>query len=512
MTKHSRRALAFGMTMLSSACLNNLFVTYYLEMFTVVATLDERWFYAGQIVFMVWNSINDPLFGWLSDRGCCTRVKVEGLDRRLHAIRFGGPLWVVAFMMTWFASAFNDPDSQLLSGLYFLFVLCFYDGMLTYVEVNHSAMLAEMTTSESERANANMYSALCAAVGSLSSFFSHMYWNPENLWGFRVFCLFIGIVALVGFEFTVLTMKQPAAVSHLKDPDGADDGSHDSGNDGGKGHLGNGWASDESLQATSSGRVSFSKFANQLLMNRNFKIFCLLNFLQIFDCTFEKNFLGTVLANYSGRDLSLHTQGLVVSMSFVLPWLCTIFLTPVVKKHGVYNTLSRVLVLRLGITIIGISYAAAFAHLSWLYLLTNRVVCECVCRLLPLVTSDLIDEDTHLHQRKVSLGASVVGAAALVGKSGQSLAPMLGYRLIAHRHAYAQAGTSTVVADNTSADQTGMATALLVAMVPCVVVVCELFLWKTYSLHGAYLKKIHVSASRVRSASGSGTEDVDRLL
>jgi len=39
--------------MFASSCINNLFVTYYLEFFVSVVKVSPTWFYAGQLVFMV---------------------------------------------------------------------------------------------------------------------------------------------------------------------------------------------------------------------------------------------------------------------------------------------------------------------------------------------------------------------------------------------------------------------------------------------------------------------------
>ena len=52
---------------------------------------------------------------------------------------------------------------------------------LDVVEINHSALLADMTISSAERARANMYSSICASIGSMSSFFAHTFWAPEHL-------------------------------------------------------------------------------------------------------------------------------------------------------------------------------------------------------------------------------------------------------------------------------------------------------------------------------------------
>ena len=58
---------------------------------------------------------------------------------------------------------------------------------------------------------------------------------------------------------------------------------------------------------------------------------------------------------------------------------------------------------------------------TWLvvaYFCTGRVVTECICRLFPLVTSELADEDRALHTRSQSMAASIVGMSALVAKPG----------------------------------------------------------------------------------------------
>jgi len=123
--------------------MNNVFATYYLQLF-LHSGITPLWFYGGQTLFMLWNAINDPLFGWLSDNYLPV---AEGGGRRTTAIKYGGLLWAVAFVLVWF-----PPTSSALLGLHFVFSLCFYDGMLSYVEVNHNALLAEMTVSEAERA------------------------------------------------------------------------------------------------------------------------------------------------------------------------------------------------------------------------------------------------------------------------------------------------------------------------------------------------------------------------
>ena len=207
-------------------------------------------------------------------------------------------------------------------------------------------------------------------------------------------------------------------------------------------------------------------------------------------------------------------------------------MSTIVERFGVYNTVKRILQVRAVISVIGVFGALMFHRTSWLYLLMNRVSSECVCRLIPLIISDLTDEDVHLNKRKSSLSASVIGTSGLVGKIGQSIAPMLGYMLFKGSQACDPVATSNnnapvrhraeltldgnglgagmqqwvetgVVASNY--DCTGIYheffAPLLIAIVPLVVVVSQIVLWRRFSLHGRYLAK--VKASRNLNASAT---------
>jgi len=92
----------------------------------------------------VWNATNDPLLGWISDKWRSDTVRARGQLPvlivcggvvpqdwdRTSAIRYGGFMWVLAFVATWV-----EWGTGWLAGVHFVVMLCFYDGMLTYVEV-----------------------------------------------------------------------------------------------------------------------------------------------------------------------------------------------------------------------------------------------------------------------------------------------------------------------------------------------------------------------------------------
>merc|ERR1712110_667237 len=54
-----------------SLCLSmihNVFLIYHVEVYVYSFNIDQRYFWIGEIIFLIWNSINDPLFGYLLDR------------------------------------------------------------------------------------------------------------------------------------------------------------------------------------------------------------------------------------------------------------------------------------------------------------------------------------------------------------------------------------------------------------------------------------------------------------
>lgn len=88
---------------------------------------------------MVWNAINDPLFGYLQDNSrvpCCSQ-------RRL-SILYGAPLYSLAFLIAWFPWQTYAPGDWL-SGVHLTVSLCAFDAMLTFVLLAQCALFAEIS-------------------------------------------------------------------------------------------------------------------------------------------------------------------------------------------------------------------------------------------------------------------------------------------------------------------------------------------------------------------------------
>ncbi len=58
----------YGAISFFNSILHNVFLLYHVETFVSIYKIDKASFWIGETIFLLWNSLNDPLFGWFSDR------------------------------------------------------------------------------------------------------------------------------------------------------------------------------------------------------------------------------------------------------------------------------------------------------------------------------------------------------------------------------------------------------------------------------------------------------------
>ena len=204
MAVHNNRgvALNYGLIALFIAIIHNVFLLYYVDTFVSIYKIDKFSFWVGEIIFLIWNSGNDPLFGWISDKQYLyqsTDVS-EVILRRVKALSFNGPLLALCFSLIWVSWSF--PAVQ------FVVCLCLYDGFLTMMDLHHSALSADLAVSAEERTGLNFYCALFSAMGSASVVLSYFMWNREELGTFQMFCFILSAISIVGFIISTRLLKK----------------------------------------------------------------------------------------------------------------------------------------------------------------------------------------------------------------------------------------------------------------------------------------------------------------
>jgi glycoside/pentoside/hexuronide:cation symporter, GPH family len=155
--------LAFGGVTLTSGILSGIGLGGALIYFyNIVFLLDTFYINLAFAIFIIWNAINDPLFGFLEDK---TKTK---WGRRVPYLRFGAPVYAILFILIWFP--FFPRGSQIGLFLNFIIILFVFDTIFTIVGLISYSLPAEMAISSKARSNLMVYGAIASAFAQLTTF------------------------------------------------------------------------------------------------------------------------------------------------------------------------------------------------------------------------------------------------------------------------------------------------------------------------------------------------------
>lgn len=125
-------------------------LTYY---FTRWRGLDAGLAAVVWLIFGLWNAINDPLFGYISDR---TRSR---LGRRIPYIRYGAPIFALSFIASWIDWPGSHSD-QTLMFIQMLLLLFVFDALYTAIATSIYIMPYEMAVSNKARSGIYLWKIL----------------------------------------------------------------------------------------------------------------------------------------------------------------------------------------------------------------------------------------------------------------------------------------------------------------------------------------------------------------
>ncbi|TFG24934.1 MAG: MFS transporter [Promethearchaeota archaeon] len=192
---------------------NASYQTFSLLVFTFYFTIVGLNVILITIAFMiwsVWNSINDPLLGSLSDK---THTK---WGRRYPYIMISiVPLAIVMFLL------FTPPVSlgikdQIPNFIYFLIIIMVFEFFYSMFDVNLIALFPELFITEEERTSANavrmtVYLITLIITFGLPTIFIPDFSNPKYLTQYHIFGIFIAaLIILAGVCFLKFSPKEKA--------------------------------------------------------------------------------------------------------------------------------------------------------------------------------------------------------------------------------------------------------------------------------------------------------------
>jgi glycoside/pentoside/hexuronide:cation symporter, GPH family len=222
--------LAYGAGDLGPAITANISVFYLLFFFTNVAGIPAG--LAGSILMIskIWDGINDPLVGFLSDK-----TKSRRWGRRLPWMFYGAIPFGIFFLLQWIVPQFRTNHSDNIWPMFWYYVAIgvLSQSFYTVVNLPYTAMTPELTQDYDERTSLNSFRFTFSIGGSILSLilaqivFSQIADRQQRYLILAAICTVISILGLywcvfgvrdriLAFEAKRIQAEEPASVSFLE--------------------------------------------------------------------------------------------------------------------------------------------------------------------------------------------------------------------------------------------------------------------------------------------------------
>ncbi len=160
-----RTKLAYGLGDLGPAITANVQVFYLMYFFTNVAGLNAGLASVVLLIGKIWDAVNDPIVGVLSDR-------TKSPWGRRHPWMFWGAIpFGLSFLLQWLIPKFSNNPSTNQWGLFWYYVLIavVFNTFFTVVNLPYTALTPELTQDYHERTSLNSFRFSFSIAGSILS-------------------------------------------------------------------------------------------------------------------------------------------------------------------------------------------------------------------------------------------------------------------------------------------------------------------------------------------------------
>jgi len=178
--------------------------------------LSARWIGIASAAYAVWNAINDPIFGFLSDN---TRSK---LGRRIPYLRFTAPFLALTFFLVWMVP---ESASEIVQFWWMLVMMLLYDSAFTIVGLNNISLLPEIAETDEGRTTMQVYAGLAGLLATALGFLIPEFFRPKtgvevSLVGLKIAMGVLGLVSSGLIIAASFVLKEKPAISQSARPMG----------------------------------------------------------------------------------------------------------------------------------------------------------------------------------------------------------------------------------------------------------------------------------------------------
>lgn len=160
-----------------------------------------------QIIYVFVNALNDPIFGFISDR---TRAK-QG--RRIPFMRYTAPFLALSFILIWFS-----PETELEIFWWMVIMTCLYDTAYTIIFLVYSALLPEITEDEGERQGMKIMASFFNLIGMVLGFIIPDLFRNQSLFLLQMSMIGVGILGGALIMYTTFKFKERPEFTKVDKP------------------------------------------------------------------------------------------------------------------------------------------------------------------------------------------------------------------------------------------------------------------------------------------------------
>ncbi|TFG06891.1 MAG: MFS transporter [Promethearchaeota archaeon] len=168
-TYSTKFALSYSFGQLSDVIGYQMFVFLIFTFYYAVVGLNVNLITIGFIIWSVWNAINDPMIGTLSDR---TNTR---WGRRLPFVYLAFLPYCVITVLLW-----TPPTTSEIAGfIYFIIVIVLFDTIYTSYSMGQASMFPELFKNEEERTKANSIRQIFTILALIVAFVMPTFFIPK---------------------------------------------------------------------------------------------------------------------------------------------------------------------------------------------------------------------------------------------------------------------------------------------------------------------------------------------
>ncbi|KAL5018796.1 hypothetical protein ScPMuIL_004518 [Solemya velum] len=446
----SLAALHMGFSVMSKA-----FGFYYVKVFLNFYHIEEKWFQISQILFLIWNAINDPLFAYFQDT-----TNLWFTRTRRESILYAAPFFALSFIVPWFGWRGEDTASWVV-GMHLIVSLCFWDTMFTFIGLAACCLFTEMSQDQDMRIKLTRFGQLGSLLGSTSiwviEYSSH---SLQDFHMFQITCCVIAVIAWLLMRYTGLTAHTEYDLKKLSSE---------------KMLTGN-----EEINHNKKPQ-SYFRMTWQILKERDFLSFVITNFFQEFHLTFLGNFT-VIICDQLVReaDVAIGIRSTFYGIVSVSSQLLVITAAPLVARCGYFNVIRTNFLWKIagGLTLFMLGLRSPW--LLMLFMWIDSCLGHATFALFNLPLADIADEDMAKYNRKHPISSMVFGTNALIVKPAISLSPMFVVAIL-NRYGYGELKKENGLSkDELSSLHNVMFT--MVCLYPLVIGTIQFVVWSMYTI------------------------------